>query len=142
MKPLSEDLRRRIVQAREQGAGVGEVSKRYNVCRRSVERYYKQYQQCGHCRPKKIGGYRISRLAKHGRALSRWIGATPDLTLEELQGLCLGKLKVSIGINALWHCLDKLGLSYKKNDARQRARQARCAGGAKTLAQAPENAAG
>jgi len=140
MKPLSEDLRSRIVRAREQGAGVGEVCKRFHVCRSSVERYYKQYQRCGHCRPRQIGGYRISRLARHAHSLNAWIARSPDLTLEELQGLCRDKLNVSIGLNALWHRLDKLGLSYKKNDARKRARQARCAGGEKTLAQASKNA--
>jgi transposase len=136
MKPLSEDLRNRIVRAREQGAGVGEVCKRFHVCRSSVERYYRQYQSCAHCRPKQIGGYRKSRLAKHAHRLRAWIASKPDLTLEELQALCSEKLDVSIGINALWHRLDRLGLSYKKNDARKRARQARCAGGQKSLAQA------
>jgi transposase len=142
MKPLSEDLRGRIVRAREEGAGVGEVCKRFAVSRSSVERYYKQYRDCGHCRPGQIGGHRKSRLAGHARQLKSWIARTPDLTLEELQALCRAKLKVRIGINALWHRLDKLDLSYKKNDARRRARQARCAGGQKSVAQAPEKAAG
>ena len=31
------------------------------------------------------------------------------------------KLGVKIGITALWHRLDRMGLSYKKNDARRRA---------------------
>lgn len=142
MKPPSEDLRGRIVRAREQGAGVGEVCKRFDVSRSSVERYYRQHQRCGHCRPKKIGGHRVSRLARHARRLKEWIARTPDITLEELQGLCRDKLDVRIGINALWHRLDKLGLSYIKNHARKRARQARCAGGQKALAQAPGKTAG
>jgi transposase len=44
--------------------------------------------------------------------------------LSELQRRCLEQLKVSIGITALWHRLEQLGLSYKKNDARRRARSA------------------
>jgi hypothetical protein len=32
---------------------------------------------------------------------------------------------VAIGITALWHRLRRLGLSYKKNDARRRAGPAR-----------------
>ena len=124
MRPLSQDLRQRIIAARERGAGTGEVCRRFGVSRKSVERFWKQHRLTGECRPKQIGGYRRSRLEKHDRTLRRWIGAQADLTLSELQKRCLEDLKVSIGITALWHRLEQLGLSYKKNDARRRARSA------------------
>ena len=122
MRPLSQDLRQRIVAARERGEGTGEVGRRFGVSRKSVERFWKQHCLTGRCRPKQIGGYRRSRLEKHDRTLGRWIAAQSDLTLGELQQRCLEHLKVSIGITALWHRLKQLGLSYKKNDARRRAR--------------------
>jgi transposase len=125
MRPLSQDLRERIIAAREHGEGTGEVCKRFGVSRKSVERFWKQHCQSGHCRPKQVGGYRRSRLEKHDRTLGRWIAAQADLTLSELQNRCRERLKVSIGITALWHRLERLGLSYKKNDARRRARAAR-----------------
>jgi transposase len=120
MKPLSEDLRRRIIQARQQGAGTGEVAQRFGVSRKSVQRFWRQHQRTGHCRPKQTGGYRRLRLAPHGRTLRRWIARQADLTLVELQQRC----STQLGITALWHRLDRLGLSYKKNDARRRARPA------------------
>ena len=119
MKPLSEDLRLRIVGAREKGAGTGEVCQRFGVSRKSVERIWKQHCQSGHCRPKKIGGYRRSRLAKYDRTLRRWIAQQADLTLVQLQQRCREELEVQIGLNALWHRLRRLGLSYKKNHARR-----------------------
>jgi transposase len=124
MRPLSQDLRQRIIAARERGEGTGEVCKRFGVSRKSVERFWQQHCQTGECRPKQIGGYRRSRLEKHDRTLRRWLAAQADLTLNELQRRCLERLKVSIGITALWHRLEQLGLSYKKNDARRRARSA------------------
>jgi transposase len=124
MKPLSEDLRSRIIQARQQGAHTGEVSKRFGVSRKSVQRFWRQHQRTGHCQPKQIGGYRRSRLAAHGRTLRRWIARQADLTLAELQHRCQAELGVQLGLTALWHQLDRLGLSYKKNDARRRARPA------------------
>ena len=124
MKPLSEDLRSRIIQARQQGAGTGEVCQRFRVSRKSVQRFWRQHQRTGHCRPKQIGGYRRSRLAPHGRTLCRWIRQQADLTLAELQQRCRTELGVQLGLTALWHRLDRLGLSYKKNDARRRARPA------------------
>lgn len=124
MRPLSEDLRRRIIEAKEAGAGTGEVSQRFGVSRKSVARFWKQYSVSGHLRPKPIGGYRRSRLAKHEGVLQRWIAQKADMTLVEMQARCLEQWGIRIGINALWHRLDHLGLSYKKNHARRRARPA------------------
>ena len=121
MRPLSQDLRRRIIAARENGEGTGEVSKRFGVSRKSVERFWKEQCQTGHCLPKQIGGYRRSRLAPHDRQLQHWIETQPDLSLVELQERCLKRLAVRIGTTALWHRLRRLGLSHKKNDARRRA---------------------
>ena len=124
MKPLSEDLRRRIIAARETGEGSGEVSERFKVSRKSVARFWRQYSTIGHLRPKQIGGYRKSRLAEHGQMLKRWIRQKSDMTLAEMRQRCLEQLGVQIGNTALWHQLDHLGLSYKKNAARRRARPA------------------
>lgn len=121
MRPLSEDLRRRIIAAKKAGEGTGEVSERFKVNRKSVARLWKQYTVSGHVRPKQIGGYRKSRLARHGQALRRWIRQKPDLTLAELRQRCRETLGVQIANTALWHQLDRLGLSYKKNGARRRA---------------------
>jgi len=125
MRPLSQDLRQRIIAARERGAGTGEVCRRFGVSRKSVERFWKQHRLTGTCQPKPIGGYRRSRLEKHDRTLRRWIDQQVDLTLGQLQERCRQELNVTIGLTALWHRLEKLGLSYKKNDARRRARSAR-----------------
>ena len=125
MRPLSQDLRLRIIAARERGESTSEVCTHFGVSRKSVERFWNQQRRTGQCLPKQIGGYRRSRLAPHDRRLQRWIEAQPDLSLVELQARCLAQLGVGIGLTALWHRLRRLGLSYKKNDARRRARPAR-----------------
>ena len=124
MRPLSQDLRHRIVKARERGEGTGEVCKRFGVSRKSVERFWNEYCRSGACEPKKIGGYRRSRLEEHDQTLRLWLEEQSDLTLVELQKRFRQRLHVSIGLTALWHRLNRAGLSYKKNDARRRARQA------------------
>ena len=121
MRPLSEDLRRRIIEARQAGAGSVEVSERFRVSRRSVARLFGQYERSGELRPKKIGGYRRSRLQRHSKTLSRWLEKQADITLVELCERCRKELGVTIGINALCHQLSKIGLFLKKNDARRRA---------------------
>jgi len=124
MKPLSEDLRRRIIEARQAGAGSVEVSERFCVSRRTVARLFGEYERTGDVKPKQIGGYRRSRLQPHHSTLRRWIEKQSDITLAELSERCRQELGVKIGINALWHQLGRLGLSFKKNDARRRAREA------------------
>lgn len=61
-----------------------------------------------------MGGHRISKLAPHDATLRKWIGERPDLTLGELQQRCREQLQVRLGTTALWHRLERLGLSYKK----------------------------
>ena len=119
MKTYNMDLRERVISTREEGYSAAATAKRFKISKRSVERYWKSYQQQGHCEPKQRGGYRRSRLEGHEKVLRKWIGSQPDLTLEQLQQYCLEKLKVKIGISGLWYRLDKLGLSYKKNSLRR-----------------------
>src|SRR5271154_4230436 len=102
MRPLSQDLRQRIIAARERGAGTGEVCRRFGVSRKSVERFWNEHRLTGACQPKQIGGYRRSRLEKHDRTLRRWIVGQPGLTLRELQKQCREQLQVAIGLTALW----------------------------------------
>ena len=100
MRPLSQDLRLRIIAARERGQGTGEVCQRFGVSRKSVERFWKQHCLTGSCQPKKIGGYRRSRLEPRDRTRRRWLAAQADLTLRELQARCRQQLHVAIGLNS------------------------------------------
>jgi transposase len=134
VKAYSEDLRKRVIEARERGQSAAVVARRFRLNVRTVERYGKRYRETGQIASKKHGGYRRSRLEGHEKMLQRWIGQQADLTLAQLQQRCREQLKVRIGINALWHRLDRLGLSYKKNDVRRRARAARRQGRPKPLA--------
>jgi transposase len=121
MRPLSEDLRRRIIEARQAGAGSVEVSERFRICRQTVARLFGQFERTGKWAPKQIGGYRRSRLAPHSRMIDRWISRKADISLVELRERCQTELGITIGLNALWHQLRRMGLSSKKNDARRRA---------------------
>src|ERR1700693_6100378 len=44
------------------------------------------------------------------RNMRPWIAGQPDLTLSEIQQRCLEQLRVPIGLTALWHRLEYLGL--------------------------------
>lgn len=124
MKTYSEDLRRSIVKARSKGRSASEVAKLFSVCKRSVERYWKAHESTGSIAPKQRGGYRKSRLAEHDERLRRWLKEDVNLTLEQIRVRLSQEFDVQVGTTALWHRIDRLNLSFKKNAARRRARSA------------------
>lgn len=125
MNPLSADLRKRIIVARQKGHRIVDIVERMGVSRSSVVRFWNQFTQQGHYQPKQQGGYLRSRLEGHDTSLRQWIARRPDLTLEEIKERCRSELGVVIAKSALADRLAKLGLSFKKNPARRRARSAR-----------------
>ncbi len=68
-----------------------------------------------------MGGYRKSRIAEMEAILRGWIKAKADLTLAEMCERLAAEQGIAIKIPALWHQLNKWGLTLKKNPARQRA---------------------
>ncbi len=122
MRAYSEDFRLRIIRALARGEKVPAVAARYEVSVRTVYRLQALQRSCGSVSAKRHGGYRKSRLIGYEARLTAWIEAEPDLTLVEIRER-LAALGVKIGNNALWHMLDKLELTYKKNAARHRAGQ-------------------
>ena len=122
MRTYSADLRERIVASREQGHSAREIARLFRVSKRSVERYWKRYLNTGSIEPKQRGGYRRSCLQGHDQTLRAWIRQEKDLTLTQLRARIAQDLGIELGTTALWHRLERLGLSYKKNAARRRAR--------------------
>ena len=95
----------------------------FSLSKRTVERYWRSYRDTGSVSPKRRGGYRRSRLEGHDSTLKGWISKEADLTLEQLKERIREQLDISLGTTALWHRLERLGLSYKKNPKRRRARE-------------------
>jgi len=83
-----------------------------------------------------MGGYRRSRVAALEPLVRNWIEEQADLTLAETCAR-LAERGVAIRVPALWHQLDKWGLTFKKNPARQRARARRRAAGTPRVASPP-----
>lgn len=80
----------------------------------------KRWQQDGRRDSLPMGGHRRSRIAHKQAQIRQWIEATPDMTLMEMSER-LAQEGIQIKVPALWQQLNKWGLSFKKNAARQRA---------------------
>jgi transposase len=80
VKAYSEDLRKRVVVAKERGQSSAVAARRFSLNVRSVERYWKRYRETTEIAPKRHGGYRRSKLAPHDQELVKWINR-PKLIL-------------------------------------------------------------
>lgn len=121
-RPLSEDLRKRIVEKRREGYSTAEISKMFGVSMRSVDRFCLRMRSQGNLSHDKLGQPPGSRLDAHRVEISDWIAKEPGLTLEEIAARCKKHLDVSVHHTTVMRVLGKWGFRYKKNDTRQGAK--------------------
>src|SRR6218665_2698027 len=120
MQAYSQDLRARGLKPIEQGDRPTDIAKRLEVSRVWVYQVKTRLEQAIR-HSFQIGEHRKSCLAPVEPMLRESIKDRADLTLREM---CerLAEHGITIKAPALWHQLNKWGLSFKKNSARQRAR--------------------
>jgi putative transposase len=113
-RPLSNDLRERVVSAAGAGESCRAVAKRFGVAVSSVVKWSQRHRATGSVAPGKMGGHRKPRLAPHRAFIVARIDETPHLTLHRLKEE-LAARGVKVSHNAVWLFLRREGLSFKKN---------------------------
>lgn len=136
MRAYSQDLRDRILTALERGERPTAIARRFEVSRVWVYQVRAGLKKEGRRSSLPMGGYRKSRIAGMEAQLRAWIKAQADLTLAQLCAR-LAEHGIAIKIPALWHQLNRWGLTLKKKPARQRARARGRTGGAAPMAGQP-----
>ena len=111
-KPISVDLRERIVEAYEREEGTREeVAKRFKVSLGMVKKLLQQQSRTGDLRPRyRFCGRKAKLMPQHGGALKALVAKEPDMTLEEMKA----RLGLDCTVAAIHQVLAKLGLTYKK----------------------------
>ena len=130
-KPISSDLRLRMVRGIADGASRRAVAGRFAVAPSTAVRVQARYAATGSVEPARMGRPRGSgKLAPYGEAIIAQVRAKPDITMPELAAW----LEATHGVRADPSNLSKLlcrhGFSYKKNAAGIGERTQRCEGGA------------
>lgn len=120
MAAYSQDLRDRVLWGLARGEGPTSIARRLEVSVRWVYHVKARYEQTGERVPAQLGGYRRSCVADQEATIRAWLKEQADLTLVELCDRLTG-VGLTIKPTALWHQLNKWGLRFKKNAARQRA---------------------
>jgi transposase len=116
-RPLSNDLRERVVAAVYGGESCRSVASRFGVAVSSVVKWWQRYRATGSVAPGKMGGHRKRVLEPHRTFIQQRIAQTPHLTLHRLKDE-LAARGVNVSHNAVWLFLRREGLSFKKNAVR------------------------
>jgi transposase len=119
-RPLSIDLRERVVSAVLAGESCRTVALRFGVAVSSVVKWSQRYRATGSVAPGKVGGHRKSVLAPHRDYILERIAQSPHLTLHGLKAE-LAARGIKVSHNAVWRFLRREGLRFKKNSTRPRA---------------------
>lgn len=121
-KPLSTDLRERLVSAVDGGMTRRSAAKRFGVAASTAIKWVDQWHRTGDVEPRPQGGdHRSHRLEAHAEEILELIEETPDITLSELAEHLDEMHGVKAAQSTIWRLLDRHGMTFKKNRARQRA---------------------
>jgi putative transposase len=118
-RPLSNDLRERVVGAVAAGESCRMVAARFGVAVSSVVKWSQRYRATGSVAPGQMGGHRKPVLEPHRAFIKERIRQTPHLTLHKLKDE-LAARGVKVSHNAVWTFLRREGLRFKKNTVRAR----------------------
>lgn len=123
-KPLSEDLRIRIVRAVEQeGMSRRAAATRFGVSASSAIRVLCDWRENGKTAAKGPGGDRRSaRIEAYRDAIMGAVEAKRDLTLVEIAHMLETEFGERFAPSSVWRFFDRHDISFKKNRARSRAR--------------------
>ena len=121
-KPLSVDLRERVVAAVDSGMSRRKAAERFGVSISSAIRWTAQRRRTGDVRPGRIGGdKRSGRIEAYAPVILAAVEEKPDITLAELRELLAGH-GVGVAISTLWRFFARRKITLKKSPGMRRSR--------------------
>jgi transposase len=137
-KPLSVDLRSRLVAAVAGGLSRRAAGERFGVSAASAIRWVHASDTTGTLEAKPQGGdMRSHHIEVFGPVILAAIEAQKDISLVELAELLRSQHGASFAASTVWRFLDRHGMTFKKNVARSRAGAARRRSSAQGLVRGP-----
>ena len=122
-KPLSSDLRLRIIRAVEdEGLSCRGAAVRFDVAPSTAIELVSDWRSTGTCQARVQGGDRRSaRIENHAAEILCLARATPDMTLTEIADHLFKAHGERFVPSVIWRFFDRRNITFKKNIARQRA---------------------
>jgi transposase len=109
------DLRRRIINAVEEGGSMRKVAQRFAVGKNLVQKLVTQLQAKGHIQPEKQGGSAVSPVWQYKDQLLRIFEKKTDATLKEYCELLADETGLWVSQSTMCRTFQKLNLPLKKS---------------------------
>ncbi len=120
-KPLSIDLRDRLISAVDGGMSRRSAARRFGVAASTAIKWVDLWHRTGHVRPRPQGGDKRSyRIEAHAEEILALIEETPDMSLGEIAGHLDATHGLKVAQSTVWRLLDRRGMTFNKNRARER----------------------
>jgi transposase len=124
-KPLSLDLRERVVAAVDGGLSRRKAAERFGVSISSAIRWTSLRRRTGDVRPQRLGGdKRSARIEAHAPLILSLVEARGDITLAELRS-ALAERGVAVAISTIWRFFDRHRITLKKRPGMRPSRAVR-----------------
>ena len=122
--PLSRDIRKRIIEAREKGDSIQKIAVEKGVGVNTIVCLLRLYKETGSYEPRPLNNGRKPRLDEDTlEKIRKRIEEQPDIALQELKE----EFALPVSVQALCKTINvKLGLRRKKNGTRSRAAPTGC----------------
>ncbi len=114
--PYAQDLRDRVFAAYDRGMKTKQIADLFQVSPAWARRVKQRRRETGETTPRPMGGATVVKIDPV--RLAELVRQQPDATIKELHA----RLGVECSESAVGMALKRLGLSFKKNDPRGRAR--------------------
>jgi transposase len=113
-KPLSFDLRSRVLAAVDAGLSCRQAAERFGVSASSAIRWAGRRRCAGDARPRPQGGDRLSHKTEaHADLIHAALAEVPDMTLPELKAR-LARQGAQVSVAALWRFCRRHNITRKK----------------------------
>jgi len=124
-RPLSSDLRHRVISAADEGMSRRAAAERFGVAASTAVRWVDLWRRTGSALPRPQGGdKRSQRIEAHADVILVLVDETPDMTLAEIAAHLEQAHGLRVAQSTVWRFFERRGITLKKNGTRQRTRAA------------------
>ena len=107
-KPLSNDLRERLVSAVDSGLSRRSAARRFGVAASTAIKWVNRWRRTGDVGPRPRGGdHRSHRIEAHAEEILALVDETPDITLGEIAAHLDAGHGLTVAQSTVWRLLDR-----------------------------------
>ena len=118
-KPLSKDLRQRVIGAVEDGMSRRAAAERFGIAPSAAVKWHALWRETGSVEPRPQGGdKRSARIEAFAEEILAWVEAAPDITSAEIAERLAREHGERFAPSSVHRFFQRRAITFKKNRAR------------------------